>query len=464
MWPMIVLRTPKGWTGPKAVDGLQTEGSWRSHQVPLANLAGNPEHLKILEQWLQELSPRGAFRRERQAHPGACGACPEGRAPHGRKSARQRRRIVAGFEDARLSRLRRRCPEPRGSDGRSDTRHRRLPARRDEAQPGAAQLPRSSVPTKPSRTAWAPCSKSPTACSPVRLKPSDTQISPEGRVMEVLSEHLCQGWLEGYLLTGRHGFFSCYEAFIHIVDSMFNQHAKWLKVTRETSLAAPDRVAQLSAHLPRLAAGPQRLQPSGSRLHRSRGQQESRRDPRLSAARCEHAAVGHRSLPAQPQLRQRDRRGQAAGPAVARHGLGGQALHGRTGHLAWASNDEGGEPDVVMACAGDVPTLETLAAVDMLREHVPELKIRVINVVDLMALQPQSEHPHGLTDKDFDSLFTTGQADHLRLPRLSLAHPPADLSPDESRQSARSRLQRRGHDDDAVRHGRAESTSTASIW
>ena len=234
----------------------------------------------------------------------------------------------------------------------------------------------------------------------------DDHLAPDGRVMEMLSEHQCQGWLEGYLLTGRHGFFSCYEAFIHIIDSMFNQHAKWLKVCNHIPWRRP--IASLNYLLePRLAAGPQRLQPPGSGLHRPRGEQEGRGDPRLPAARRQLPAVGDRPLPAQPQLRQRGRRRQAAGAAVADDGPGDQALHRRHRHLGVGEQRSGAEPDVVMACCGDVPTLETLAAVDLLRRHAPDLKVRVVNVVDLMRLQPPSEHPHGLTDRDFDALFTT---------------------------------------------------------
>ncbi len=186
---------------------------------------------------------------------------------------------------------------------------------------------------KPLPIAWTRCSKVTDRMSAAEILPGDDHVAPDGRVMEVLSEHMCQGWLEGYLLTGRHGFFSCYEAFIHIVDSMFNQHAKWLKVCRHDPLAPAHRVAQLSAHFARLAAGSQRLQPSGPRLHRSRGQQKSRRRARLSSARRQLPALGGRSLPAQPQLRQRDRGRQAARAAVARYGRGHQALHRRHRHL-----------------------------------------------------------------------------------------------------------------------------------
>ena len=213
--------------------------------------------------------------------------------------------------------------------------------------------------------------------------------------MEVLSEHLCQGWLEGYLLTGRHGLFNCYEAFIHIVDSMFNQHAKWLKVTRATPLAPADRLAELPAHLARLAPGPQRLLPPGPGLHRPRGQQEGRGRPGLPAARRQHPAVGGRPLPAQPRLRQRDRGRQAAGADVADMDEAVAALHPRArASGTWASTRRRAtEPDVVLACAGDVPTLETLAAADLLRQHLPELRVRVVNVVDLMRLAAAERAP-----------------------------------------------------------------------
>ena len=245
---------------------------------------------------------------------------------------------------------------------------------------------------------------------------SDDHLAPDGRVMEILSEHTCQGWLEGYLLTGRHGFFSCYEAFIHIVDSMFNQHAKWLKITQRDPLAPADRLAQLPADLARLAAGPQRLQPSGSGLHRPRGEQEGRGRARLSAAGRQHAALGHRPLPAQPQLRQRHRRRQAAGAAVADMDAAIKHCTAGIGIWDWASNDQGGEPDVVMACAGDVPTLETLAAV----EHPARARARAEDPRRQRrrpddACSRQSEHPHGLSDREFDALFTDRQADHLRL-------------------------------------------------
>ena len=238
-----------------------------------------------------------------------------------------------------------------------------------------------------------------------RYEPVDENLSVDGRVMEVLSENLCEGWLEGYLLTGRHGFFSCYEAFIHIIDSMFNQHAKWLKACHNAALAQAHRLAQLPAHLARLAAGPQRLLPPGPRLHRPRRQQEGRHRPHLSPARRQHAALRRRSLPSLAQLRQPHHRRQAA---RSRSGSTSKTLCSHciagVGAWEWASNSD--DPEVVMACAGDVPTLETMAAVTVLRDWAPDLRVRVVNVVDLFTLETFDQHPHGIEHEAFDRLFT----------------------------------------------------------
>ena len=238
-------------------------------------------------------------------------------------------------------------------------------------------------------------------------EPGDDHLSPDGRVMEVLSEHLCQGWLEGYLLTGRHGLFTSYEAFIHVVDSMVNQHAKWLKVTRGIPWRRPIASLNylLSSHVWRQDHNGFSHQDPG--LHRPRRQQEGRGRPGLPAAGREHPAVHDGPLPAQPALHQRGGRRQAVRADLADDGRGGAALPPRPGHLGLGQLDAGAEPDVVLACAGDVPTLETLAAVDLLRRDLPDLKVRVVNVVDLMRLQPESEHPHGLPDAEFDTIFTT---------------------------------------------------------
>ena len=236
--------------------------------------------------------------------------------------------------------------------------------------------------------------------------------------MEVLSEHLCQGWLEGYLLTGRHGLFNCYEAFVHIVDSMLNQHAKWLSSSSRPAVAAAHRVAELSSDIPCLASGSQRRVASGSRIHRPRRQQATRGGAGVPAAGRQHAAVGRRPLPAQPPLRQRDRGGQAARPDLPGHGRRDRALHPRAGHLGMGEQHHG-EPDVVLACAGDIPTLETLAAADILRRELPDLAVRVVNVVDIMRLQPDTEHPHGLSRPRVRCAVHHRQAGHLRLSRLS---------------------------------------------
>ena len=270
-------------------------------------------------------------------------------------------------------------------------------------------------------------------------------------------EHLCQGWLEGYLLTGRHGLFNCYEAFIHIVDSMFNQHAKWLKVTRDIPWRAPDRVAELPADLARLAPGPQRLHPPGPGLHRPRREQEGRDRPRLPAAGRQHPAVGRRPLPAQPRLRQRDRRRQAAGAALPDHGRGGRALHARARHLGLGQHRRAAaSPTSCSPAPATSRPWRRSPPPTCCAQHLPELKVRVVNVVDLMRLQPDTEHPHGLSDREFDALFTTRQAGHLRLPRLPVADPPPHLPPHQPRQHPRPRLQGGGHHHHAVRHGDAQ--------
>ena len=238
------------------------------------------------------------------------------------------------------------------------------------------------------------------------ILPTDDHLAPDGRVLEVLSEHLCQGWLEGYLLTGRHGLFTSYEAFIHIVDAMFNQHAKWLKVTRDDPLAAADRLAHLPAQLARLAPGPQRLLSPGPGLHRSRRQQESRGHPRLPAARrqhplstVDHCLRSHNYVNVIVAGKQPQPQWLTMEQALLHCARG-------IGIWEWAGTDDVGEPDVVLACCGDVPTVETLAAAAILRQNLPDLKVRVVNVVDLMRLQPAREHPHGLSDPEFDSIFT----------------------------------------------------------
>ncbi|MDZ4811513.1 MAG: phosphoketolase family protein [Pseudomonadota bacterium] len=404
-WPMIVLRTPKGWTGPKFVDGLQTEGSWRSHQVPLANLAGDPEHLKLLEQWLKSYRAEELFDANGTLIAELAELAPKGERrmganPHANGGALLQDLHMPDFRDYAVN-----VASPGAAMGEAtrvtgtflrDVMKRNLAQRNfrifgpDETESnrlGAVFEVTDRVFTDD-------------------LEPSDTQISPEGRVMEVLSEHLCQGWLEGYLLTGRHGFFSCYEAFVHIVDSMFNQHAKWLKVTRGIPWRRPIASLNylLTSHVWRQDHNGFSHQDPGFIDHVVNKKADVVRvylppDANTLLSVTDHCLRSRHYVNVivagkQPALQWLDM------DAAVKHCSAGLGI------WHWASNDHGGEPDVVMACAGDVPTLEALAAVDLLREHLPELKIRVVNVVDLMTLQPDRDHPNGLSDPDFDTLFT----------------------------------------------------------
>lgn len=406
LWPMIVLRSPKGWTGPKQVDGLKTEGSWRSHQVPLAGIATNPAHLAQLEAWLRGYGPEELFDAEGRLLPELQALAPAG----------QRR--MGSNPHANGGRLRRplRCPDfhdfavPATIPGASQAEATRVLGGylRDVMQlnaetrnfrimgPDETTSNRLDAIFEVTDRTW---------MEPVL--PEDVQLSADGRVMEILSEHLCQGWLEGYLLTGRHGLFSCYEAFIHIVDSMFNQHAKWLKVSRQLPWRQP--IASLNYLLT-------------SHVWRQDHNGFSHQDPGfIDVVANKKADIVRIYLPpdansllwvADHCLHTHDRINViVAGkqPSPQWLDMDSAVKHCRAGIGLWdfACNDRGGEPDLVMACAGDVPTLETLAAVDLLRKYCPRLKIRVVNVVDLMALQDASEHPHGLATRDFDGLFTT---------------------------------------------------------
>ena len=404
-WPMIVLRTPKGWTGPKVVDGLPVENSFRSHQVPLAELAAKPEHLKMLEEWmrsykveelfdnngtlmseLRDLAPRGERRMGANPHANGGLLLKDLRMPDFRDYAVDVPRPgIAMAESTRVAGLLLRDVMKRNEDngnfrvvGPDETASNRLSAlfeTTDRAFTGT-------------------------------ILPTDDHLSPDGRVMEMLSEHMCQGWLEGYLLTGRHGLFSCYEAFIHIVDSMFNQHAKWLKVSREIPWRRPIASLNylLTSHVWRQDHNGFSHQDPGFLDHVVNKKAEIVRvylppDANTLLSVMDHCLRSRDYVNVivagkQPELQ------YLAMDAAIKHCTAGLGI------WEWASNDQGAEPDVVMACAGDIPTLETLAAVDILRRYLPDLKIRVINVVDLMTLQPPSEHPHGLPDRDFDSLFT----------------------------------------------------------
>lgn len=406
-WPMIILRTPKGWTGPKEVDGLKTEDYWRSHQVPFAELASKPDHLRLLESWMRSYRPETLFDEAGCLVPELAALAPEGERrmganPHANGGILLKDLRLPEFQGYAVN-----VPEP-GKTGGEATRTLGL-FLRDIMKLNQGQ--RNFRLMGPDETASNRLGAVFEATNRVWLGdtlPEDDHLDPDGRVMEILSEHTCQGWLEGYLLTGRHGLFSCYEAFIHIVDSMFNQHAKWLKVTsKEIPWRRP--VASLNylltSHVWRQDHNGFSHQDPGFIDHVANKKADVIRvylPPDANtllfvADRCLKSRNFINVIVAgkQPQLQWLDME------SAIKHCTAG------IGIWAWASNDRGTEPDVVMACAGDVPTLETLAAVDLLRQHVPELKVRVINVVDLMTLQPKEEHPHGLSDKEFDTLFTT---------------------------------------------------------
>jgi xylulose-5-phosphate/fructose-6-phosphate phosphoketolase len=405
-WPMIVLRTPKGWTGPKTVDGKPVEGTFRSHQVPLADLATRRDRRRMLEEWMKSYKPEELFDQNGKLLPELAELAPQGARrmganPHANGGLLLRDLAMPDFRDYAVE-----VRKP----GTVEAEATRVMGRflRDVMKLNAENRNFRVVgPDETASNRLDALFEVTNRVSTAEILPTDDHISPEGRVMEVLSEHLCQGWLEGYLLTGRHGLFSCYEAFIHIIDSMFNQHAKWLKVTRQIPWRRP--IASLNYLLT-------------SHVWRQDHNGFSHQDPGfIDHVVNKKADIVRVYLPPDANsllsvtdhcLRSRHYVNViVAGKQLALQWL---SLDAAIAHCTagigiwdWASNDEGAEPDVVMACAGDVPTLETLAAVALLRESVPDLKIRVINVVDLMTLQPASEHPHGLSDRDFDSLFTT---------------------------------------------------------
>jgi xylulose-5-phosphate/fructose-6-phosphate phosphoketolase len=407
-WPMLVLRTPKGWTGPKMVDGKPVEGTWRAHQVPVDDLEQKPEHLKILEDWMRSYKAEELFDEQGKLIPELAELPPRGNRrmsanPHSNGGLLLRDLVMPDFRKYAVA-----VPRP-GTVEAESTRVlggflRDVMSLNMEARNFLVFGPDETASNRLDALYQATDKEWMEAILAV-----DEHLSPDGRVIEVLSEHMCQGLLEGYLLTGRHGFFSCYEAFIHIVDSMFNQHAKWLKVTRHIEWRRPIASLNylLTSHVWRQDHNGFTHQDPGFIDHVVNKKADVVRVYLPPDANCLLSVADHclRSrhyvnvivAGKQPELQWLDMR------SAIEHCTTG------IGIWEWASNDEATEPDVVMACAGDVPTLETLAAVQLLRQHFPELKIRVINVVDLMTIQPSSEHPHGLSDKDFDSLFTTSK-------------------------------------------------------
>ena len=404
-WPMIVLKSPKGWTGPKWVDGLQIEGTFRAHQVPLSDPATHPEHLKLLEDWLRSYRPEELFDEQGRLKPELAELAPKGDRrmganPHANGGMLLRDLVMPDFRNYAVN-----VPSP-GSVQAADT-HELGVFLRDVAKLNREQ--RNFRIFGPDET----LSNRLTAVFEVtnrqwdaRMQDNDEFLALDGRVMEMLSEHQCEGWLEGYLLTGRHGLFNCYEAFIHIIDSMFNQHAKWLKVTAD--LPWRRKIASLNY----LLASHVWQQMHNGFTHQDPGFIDHVVNKKASVVRVYLPPDANCLLSVWDHcLRSRHYvnvviAGKYQAPqwltmdAAVKHCTEG------IGIWQWASSDAGTEPDVVMACCGDVPTLETLAAVSILREHLPDLKIRVVNVVDLMKLEPQSEHPHGLSDAAFDALFS----------------------------------------------------------
>ena len=402
-WPMIILRSPKGWTGPKVVDGQSTEGTFRSHQVPLDDMS-RPGHMKILEKWMKSYRPQELFDKTGRLIPELAELAPRGERrmsanPHANGGLLLRDLRLPDFRDYAVK-----APTP----GAADAEATRVQGRfiRDVIRLNPANF-RVFSPDETNSNRWDAVFEATNRCSTAEIIPLDDHVAADGRVMEMLSEHQCEGWLEGYLLTGRHGFFSCYEAFIHIIDSMFNQHAKWLKVANHIPWRRPIASLNylLSSHVWRQDHnGFSHQDPGFIDLVINKKAEIIRvylpPDANTLLSVTDHCLRSRNYVNVivagkQPEAQWLDM------DAAIKHCAAG------IGIWPWASNDQGGEPDVVMACAGDVPTLETLAAVEWLRQHFPELKVRVINVVDLMKLQPQSEHPHGLSDKDFDALFTT---------------------------------------------------------
>ena len=402
-WPMIVLRSPKGWTGPKIVDGLPAEGTFRSHQVPLARVREDPEHLAQLETWLRSYRPQELFDDQGKLRPELFALAPAGERrmsanPHANGGVLLRDLELPDFRSFAVD-----VPEPGAATSEAT---RVLGAMLREVISANPTTFRIMGPDETASNRLSDVFEVTDRAWDAEVIDGDDHLAPDGRVMEVLSEHLCEGWLEGYLLTGRHGLFNCYEAFIHIIDAMFNQHAKWLKVTRDIPWRQPIASLNylLSSHVWRQDHNGFSHQDPGFIDHVVNKKAEIVRVYLPPAANCLLSVADH-------CLRSRDYVNViVAGKQPSLNYLSmDEAIAHCTRGLGiweWASNDSGGEPDVVLACAGDIPTLETVAAAALLRERLPELRVRVVNVVDLMRLEPDSEHPHGLPDSEFDALFT----------------------------------------------------------
>jgi xylulose-5-phosphate/fructose-6-phosphate phosphoketolase len=403
-WPMIILRTPKGWTGPKEVDGLPIEGTFRAHQVPIGEM-NRPEHVKLLESWMKSYRPEELFDAQGKLRPDLAGLAPKNESrmsanPHANGGLLLKDLQLPDFRDYAVD-----VPAPGSVDAEATRVQGQFIRDVIKFSAGSRNF-RVFSPDETNSNRWMAVFEDTDRQFEGEIIPGDDHVKLDGRVMEMLSEHQCQGWLEGYLLTGRHGFFSCYEAFIHIVDSMFNQHAKWLKTTRHIPWRRPIASLNylLTSHVWRQDHNGFSHQDPGFIDHVVNKKAEVIRvylppDANTLLSVTDHCLRSRNYVNVIVAGKQPELQWLSMDDAV-RHCTAG------IGIWQWASNDQGSEPDVVMACCGDVPTLETLAAVDFLHKRIPNLKIRVINVVDLMKLQPSSEHPHGLSDPDFDALFT----------------------------------------------------------
>lgn len=405
-WPMIVLNTPKGWTGPKSIDGLKTEGYWRSHQVPISEMAEKPGHIAALERWMKSYKPEELFDARGRLIPALAALAPKGKRrmgdnPHANGGSLLRDLKMPDFRAYAVA------VDTPGVIESEPTRVMEYFLRDIMKANRSARNFRVFGPDETTSNRLGAVLEATGRTWLAKMLPEDDHLAQDGRVMEILSEHTCQGWLEGYLLTGRHGLFSCYEAFIHIVDSMFNQHAKWLKISSRIPWRRPIASLNylLTSHVWRQDHNGSSHQDPGFIDHVVNKKAQIIRvylppDTNTLLSVTDHCLRSRHYVNVivagkHPGLQYLDI------DAAVRHCTRG------IGIWEWASTDRNSEPDVVMACAGDVPTMETLAAADILRQRFPELKVRVVNVVDLMTLQPQSEHPHGLSDRDFDSLFTT---------------------------------------------------------
>jgi len=404
-WPMIILRTPKGWTGPKVVDGKPIEDTWRAHQVPVTSFISHPDHVKILEEWLRSYRPEELFDGNGKLIPELRELEPSGERrmganPHANGGLLLKDLVMPDFREYAVK-----VTKP-GTETAEATRVLGNLLRDVMKRNAASKNFRVFGPDETASNRLDALYEVTDKAFMEPMLPTDEHLSKDGRVMEVLSEHMCQGWLEGYLLTGRHGFFSCYEAFIHIVDSMFNQHAKWLKVTRNIPWRRPIASLNylLTSHVWRQDHNGFTHQDPGFIDHVVNKKADIVRvylppDANTLLSVADHCLRSRNYVNVivagkQPALQWLDME------SAIEHCTNG------IGIWQWASTDKGSEPDVVMACAGDIPTLETLAAVDLLRRHFPDIKVRVVNIVDLMTIQPSSEHPHGLSDREFDSIFT----------------------------------------------------------